>query len=79
MMSLPVWRSGPMFLLGEGSLCLSSHVPSGGGLCQGGSLSGGSLSRVSIQGEGLCPGGEVLSGRGVLSQGRHSNRNPIVR
>ena len=58
MMSLPVWLTGPMFLLGRGSLSL---VPCSfqGGLCPGcgGSLVWGPLSGglVSLLG-GLCPG-----------------------
>ena len=80
MMSLPVWLTGLMFLLG--GLFLWSHVLSGG-LCQGGlclgisvqgclcpgvSLSRGSLSRrVSFQGS-LCPGGVSVWGRS-LSRG----------
>ena len=53
MMSLPVWLSGPIFLLwGLQGVSVSSEVS-----VQEGSLSRRSLSRrVSVQG-GLCPGG----------------------
>ena len=60
MMSLPVWQTGPMFLLG--GLCLWSHVSSERCLCPVGSLS----SRVSVQG-GLCPEGS-LTGRPPLDR-----------
>ena len=57
MMSLPVWLTGPMFLLGRGVSVPGPIIPSGG-LCAGWSLSR----------EGLCPGGS-LSSRGSLSRG----------
>ena len=61
----------------EGGLC-----PGGGDLCQGGCLSRGVLcpgegslsrGRVSVQGEGLCPGGLYL---GVSVQGGLPDREP---
>ena len=48
MMSLPVWLSGPMFLLR--GLCPWSYVPSGGVYVEGGLYPGG-----------LCPGGVSAS------------------
>ena len=85
MVSLPVWLSGPMFLLGA-SLSL---VPCSF-FCPGKSLYGGSLCRglcpgeVSIQGR-LCPGGDCpgslclgvsVQGKGVSVQGGVSIGTP---
>ena len=68
MMSLPVWLTGLMFLLG--GLCLWSHVLSVG-LCQGVSVWGSLYRGVSVQGvsfqECLFPGG--LSVQGVSLSG----------
>ena len=85
MVSLPVWLSGPMFLLG--GLCLWSHVPSSvqgslcmGDLCPGGSVQGRSLSRgVSVQEvtiQGVSVWGSLSKGRGSLSGGSFYRDTP---
>ena len=70
MMSLPVWLTVP-----SGSLCIWSHVPSGGG--------GISVQGVSVWGVGLCPGGLFLgrslsSGVRGVEQWRAGGRHPTA-